>query len=48
MTIEELYIWAKENGYEHYDIEVMQNDGSDYSASFAEIVIEDSSIQLNS
>lgn len=46
MTIEELYIWAQENGYENYDIEVMQNDGSYYSARFAEIVIEDSSILL--
>ena len=24
MTIEELYIWAKENGYENYAIEVME------------------------
>lgn len=46
MTIEELHIWAKENGYENYDIEVMQNDGSYYSASFADIVIEDNSILL--
>ena len=46
MTIEELYLRAKENSYENYDIEVMQNDGSYYSASFAEIVVEDSSILL--
>ena len=46
MTIEELYLWAEANGYKNYDIEVMQNDGSYYSASFAEIVIEDSSILL--
>ena len=46
MTIEELYLWAEANGYENYDIEVMHNDGSYYSASFAEIVIEDSSILL--
>ena len=46
MTIEELYLFAEENGYKNYDIEVMQNDGSYYSASFAEIVIEDSSILL--
>lgn len=46
MTIDELYLWAKENDFEHYDIEVMQNDGSYYSASFAEILIEDSSILL--
>ena len=46
MTIEELYLWAEENGYKNYDIEVMQNDGIYYSASFAEIVIEDSSILL--
>lgn len=26
MTIEELYIWAKENRYENYAIEVMRND----------------------
>lgn len=46
MTIEELYLWAEENGYKNYDIEVMQNDGSYYSARFAEIVIDDSSILL--
>ena len=46
MTIEELYLWAEANGYKNYDIEVMQNDGRYYSASFAEIVIEDSSILL--
>jgi len=46
MTIEELHIWAKENGYENYDIEVMQNDGSYYSANFSEILIEDNSILL--
>ena len=46
MTIEELYLWAEANGFEHHDIEVMQNDGSYYSASFAEIVVEDSSILL--
>lgn len=46
MTIEELYIWAQENGFENYDIEVMQNDGSYYSASFADVEIGDSSILL--
>ena len=46
MTIEELYLWAEANGYKNYDIEVMQNDGSYYSARFAEIVIDDSSILL--
>lgn len=46
MTIEELYLWAKENSYEHYDIEVMQNDGSYYSASFADVEIDNSSILL--
>lgn len=46
MTIEELYLWAEENGYKNYDIEVMQNDGRYYSARFAEIVIDDSSILL--
>ena len=46
MTIEELHIWAKENGYENYDMEVRQNDGSYYSANFAEILIEDNSILL--
>ena len=30
MTIEELYIWAKKNGYENYAIYVMRNDGDQF------------------
>ena len=46
MTIEELYLWAKANGYEHHDIEVMLNDGSYYSSRLEDVVIENSSILL--
>lgn len=37
MTIEELYIWAKENDCENYEIESMKSDGSYSGITFAEI-----------
>lgn len=46
MTIEELYIWAKENGYENYVIEVMRNDGDHYMLDLVEIEIDFNSIRL--
>lgn len=46
MTIEELYIWAQENGFENYDIEVMDHDGEYRLVSFADVEIDDSSILL--
>lgn len=46
MTIEELYIWAEENGYENYDIEVMDHDGEYRLVEFADLEIDSSSILL--
>lgn len=46
MTIEELYLWAKENGYENHEIYVMQSDGSYAPASFAEIEFGFNSVEL--
>lgn len=37
MTIEELYLWAKENGYENREIETMKSDGSYSGITFSEI-----------
>lgn len=46
MTIEELYIWAKKNGYENYAIYVMRNDGDHYLLDLVEIKIDFNSIRL--
>lgn len=46
MTIEELYIWAKENGYENYEIETMQSDGSYAGISFADIQFGFGTVEL--
>lgn len=46
MTIEELYLWAEANGYEQYDIEVMDHDGEYRLVGFADVEIDDSSILL--
>lgn len=46
MTIEELYLWAKENDCENYDIEVMQNDGSHAGITFADIEFGFGTVEL--
>lgn len=46
MTIEELYIWSKENGYENYTIEVMRNDGDHFMLDLVDIEIDFNSIKL--
>lgn len=46
MTIEELYLWSEANGYEHYDIEVMDHDGEYRLVGFADIEIDNDSILL--
>lgn len=46
MTIEELYIWSKENGYENYTIEVMRNDGDHFMLDLVDIEIDFNSIRL--
>ena len=46
MTIEELYLWSEANGYENYDIEVMDHDGEYRLVGFSDVEIDDSSILL--
>lgn len=46
MTIEELYLWAKENGYENYEIETLQSDGSYAGISFADIQFGFGTVEL--
>ena len=46
MTIEELYLWAKENGYENYEIETMQSDGSYSGITFADIEFSFGTVEL--
>lgn len=46
MTIEELYIWAKENDYENREIEVRQSDGSYAGITFAEIEFGFGTVEL--
>lgn len=46
MTIEELYIWAKENGYENREIETMKSDGSYSGITFAEIEFGFGTVEL--
>lgn len=46
MTIEELYLWAKENGYENREIETMKNDGSYSGITFAEIEFGFGTVEL--
>ena len=46
MTIEELYLWSKENGYENYEIETMQSDGSYAGISFADIQFGFGTVEL--
>lgn len=46
MTIEEFYLWAKENGYENYEIETMQSDGSYSGITFADIEFGFGTVEL--
>lgn len=46
MTIEELYLWAKENDCENYEIEVRQSDGSYSGITFADIEFGFGTVEL--
>ena len=46
MTIEELYILAKENDYENREIETMKSDGSYSGITFAEIEFGFDTVEL--
>lgn len=46
MTIEELYLCAKENGYENYEIETMQSDCSYSGITFADIEFGFGTVEL--
>ena len=46
MTIEELYLWDKENGYENYEIETMQSDGSYSGITSADIEFGFDTVEL--
>ena len=46
MTIEEVYLWAKENDCENYEIETMQSDGSYSGITFADIEFGFGTVEL--